>query len=404
MGKAHKLSAVKVEREKVPGMYSDGNGLYLQITSTGGKSWIFRYRINARSREMGLGAYRDVSLLKARALAAEAHRLIQQGIDPIEARKVTRLALRVEQSKGVTFGECCAQYIAVKRHEWENPKHAQQWENTLSTYCPPINGFPVADVTTDEVVACLMPIWLAKNETATRLRGRIEKVLDWATVRKYRTGQNPAAWKNHLDTLFPAISKTTRTVHHAALPYAEIGDFMHKLRQHSGTGAKALEFGILTAARSGEIRGATWQEIDLDAGTWVIPAERMKMRREHKVPLSGAAAALLKALPRFVDNDLVFPAPRGGELSDMTLGAVIKRMGLAVTQHGFRSTFRDWAAECTNYSRDVAEMALAHAIGDKVEAAYRRGDLIEKRTQLMIEWATYCATVPASNVVPLRAA
>jgi integrase len=312
--------------------------------------------------------------------------------------------LRLSRHKGITFEECCAQYIEAKRHEWANLKHAQQWASTLATYCAKINGTPVADVTTDNVMACLTPIWTTKSETATRLRGRIEKVLDWATVRKYRTGQNPAAWKNHLDTLLPSISKTVRTIHHAALPYAEIGPFMQRLRQQSGAGARALEFGILTAARSGEIRGATWQEIDLEACTWIIPAERMKIRREHRVPLSGAAIALLKALPRFVGNDLVFPAPRGGELSDMTLGAVIKRMGVAVTQHGFRSTFRDWCAECTNHPRDVAEMALAHAIGDKVEAAYRRGDLIEKRTRLMDEWADYCSMVPTSNVVPLRVA
>lgn len=403
MGKAHRLSALAVEKLKSPGTYSDGAGLVVKVSDTGAKSYMLRYMVNGRARWMGLGPCLDVSLTEARELASIARKKIRAGVDPIDERKAEKEAKKVFKLKSMTFGECSAAYIEAKRSDWSNPKHAMQWTNTLTTYCAKINTLPVAAIDTGLVMSCLEPIWKTKPETASRLRGRMEKVLDWATVRNYRQGDNPAAWKNHLDTLLAQQSKSARVVHHAALDYREIGAFMVDLRKQAGTGARALEFGILCASRSGEIRGATWSEIDLVAGTWTIPKERMKMDKEHKVPLSDAAITLLKSLDRVDGNELVFPAPRGGVLSDMTLGAVLKRMGVEVTQHGFRSTFRDWAAECTNYPREVAEMALAHGIGDKVEAAYRRGDLFEKRTRMMQDWSKFCAKVlTGANVMPLR--
>jgi integrase len=307
-------------------------------------------------------------------------------------------------AEALTFKECAAAYIKAHRAGWKNAKHAQQWENTLAQHAYPVIGeLLVRDVKLAQVLAVLEPIWTTTNETAVRLRGRIELVLDWAAARGLRDGLNPARWRGHLDKLLPKPSKVNNREHHTALPVGDVGAFMVMLRAAEGMGARALEFTILTAARSGEVRGATWVEIDTEAKTWTIPGTRMKAGKEHRVPLSDEALALLTALPRMVGNELVFPAPRGGVLSDMTLAAVLRRMKAPAVPHGFRSTFRDWAAERTAYPRDVAEMALAHAIGDKVEAAYRRGDLFEKRRLMMADWARFLAKIETkANVIDMQ--
>lgn len=302
------------------------------------------------------------------------------------------------------FQQCAEHYIEAKRAGWKNAKHAAQWGATLTQYAFPIIGtLNVADVTLPHVLKILEPIWTTKTETASRLRGRIQSVLDYATARGYRTGDNPARWTGHLKELLPAPGKVARVEHHAALPWQEVGAFMAELRQQAGMGARALELAILTAARSGEVRGATWAEVDLAQAVWTIPANRMKARKEHRVPLSAEAVELLRTLPRIAGSELLFPNSKGAALSDMTLSAVLKRMGRAVTAHGFRSTFRDWAGECTAYPREVIEHALAHQLRDRAEAAYARGTLFDKRRRLMAEWAQFCGIVaPVAGVVPLR--
>jgi len=397
-----KLSALAVTRASAPGYYNDGAGLYLQVAKAGTKSWIFRFRMGGRQREMGLGPLHTVSLAQAREKAKECRASLLEGIDPLEARNAVKLDAALERARTVTFDHCAEQYIAAHRGSWKNAKHAAQWESTIATYASPIIGnLPVAAVDTALVVKVLQPIWQEKTETATRLRSRIENILDWATVSKFRTGENPARWRGHLDNLLADPNKVAKVAHHAALPWQEIGAFMVDLRQRTGSAARAVEFAILTAGRSGEVRGARWKEIDLDAAIWTVPAERMKAGREHRVPLSTAAVALLKALP--VVGEHVFPGQRGDSpLSDMSLTAVLRRMERGdITVHGFRSTFRDWCAESVgnSFSREVCEHALAHSLPDKVEAAYRRGDLIEKRKVLMQVWSDYCAKVPTSATV-----
>jgi integrase len=347
--------------------------------------------MGGKRRDMGLGGFTDVPLADARAAARRARDRIRAGLDPIEEARAAANSQRANQVKNITFKQAALGYIAAHETGWRNAKHAQQWRNTLETYAYPVIGsVTVRDIDLTHVLAVLEPIWGVKTETATRLRGRIEQVLDWAAARGHRDGLNPARWRGHLDKLLARPSKIARITHRAALPVAEIGPFIKRLREAEGMGARALEFAILTAARSGEVRGATWAEIDMEAAVWIVPADRMKAAREHRVPLSPPAIALLKALPRMAGTNLVFPAPRGGALSDMTLAAVLRRMKVAAVPHGFRSTFRDWASERTNYPRDAAEMALAHAIGDKVEAAYRRGDLFDKRRRMMSDWAAFC--------------
>lgn len=390
---AKELGALEVKRLKAAGWHAVGGvaGLGLEVKPTGARSWTLRVMVGAKRREIGLGAFPEVGLADARDKARATRAEIRDGVDPVEKRREARSLRVAAQTAGMTFDQCAAAYIKAHREGWKNPKHAQQWENTLATYAGPVIGaMLVRHVETPHVLAVLEPIWREKTETASRLRGRLESILDWATVRSEREGLNPARWRGHLDKLLPAQSKVSKVEHHAALPWREIGPFMAHLRAADGMGARCLEFAILTAARSGEARGATWAEIDMQARTWTVPGTRMKAGKDHRVPLSPAALTLLDKLPRIVGNDLVFPAPRGGVLSDMTLGAVLKRMEVPVTAHGFRSTFRDWAAESTAYPGDVVEMALAHAIGDKVEAAYRRGDLLEKRQRLMNDWAEYC--------------
>ena len=349
---------------------------------------------------MGLGGYPGVTLANAREAARAARDLVRQGIDPIEAAKTSREALKVEPEIAFTFKAAAEAYIAAHEASWKNPKHRDQWTTTLKNYAYPVMGkLDVALIDLPHVMRVLEPIWTRKTETAKRLRGRIEMVLDWAGARGFRSGPNPARWRGHLDKLLAKPSKVHRVVHHRALPLDDIAIFMVRLRAAEGIGARALEFAILTAARSGEVRGATWREIDLDGRVWVISAERMKAAREHRVPLSEAAVAVLKSMPSGRPDAYVFPAGHGGRLSDMTISAVLRRLDVDAVPHGFRSTFRDWAAERTSYPNEVAEMALAHAVGNKVEAAYRRGDLFEKRLAMMNDWARFCAseTAPLSS-------
>ncbi|HEY0877930.1 MAG TPA: integrase arm-type DNA-binding domain-containing protein [Zeimonas sp.] len=403
---ARELTPLQVKRLTAPGLHFVGHvtGLALQVTPAGTRSWTLRYSVGPKRRDLGLGSYPSVTLADACTAAREARELLRRGVDPIEDARAKKSALAAAVASGLTFAQCASRYVDAHEAGWRSSKHAAQWRATLDTYATPILGkMRVADVQTAHVVVVLDPIWRTRTETASRVRGRIEAVLDWAKARGYRTGENPARWRGHLDKLLPARSKVARVKHHAALPYAKIGDFMVKLRKAEGIGARALELAILCAARSGEVRGARWSEVDLDAGIWTVPGTRMKAGKEHRVPLSGAAVELLRALPRVDDCDLVFPGARNRPMSDATLGAVLKRMKVDVTAHGFRSTFRDWAAETTAYPSEVVEMALAHTIDNKVEAAYRRGDLMERRRRLAEDWARYCATPSTTaKVHPIR--
>jgi len=400
-----KLSAVEVRNKKTPGYYSDGGCLYLQVAKNGAKTWIFRFMLDGKRRDMGLGGIDTVRLAEAREEARRCRLLVRDGIDPIEDRIAVRLAARTASAKTLTFRQCAEAYIQSHEAGWSNPKHIAQWSSTLSTYAYPVFGsLPVQSVDTSQVMMVLEPIWATKNETASRVRGRIENILDWARTREYRTGENPARWKGHLDHLLPARSKVQKVTHHAALPYDQMGTFMAALRAETGVSARAFEFAILTAARTGEALGATWNEIDTEKRIWIIPAERMKAEREHRVPLSTAAIAVLKGMTDMRCGDYVFPgAKEKRPLSDMALLMTLRRMKREdITPHGFRSTFRDWCAEQTTYPSEVAEMAIAHTVGDKVEAAYRRGDLFEKRLGLMQDWAAFCATLSQAQVPPMR--
>jgi integrase len=385
----NKLSALKVKNASTPGYLSDGDGLYLQVSKIGTKSWVFRYQLAGRAREMGLGSIRTFTLQEARERARRCRQLLADGVDPIAQRDVERQQQRLEAARAQTFDQCAAAYIAAHRAGWKNVKHAEQWENTLAAYASPAFGaLPVADIDTAAVMRALGPIWNTKTETASRVRGRIEKVLDWATVQGFRTGENPARWRGHLDKLLPKRSKVQKVQHHPALPYAEAPAFMAKLRAQEGIAARALEFLILTATRTGEVIGARWDEFDLEAGSWTIPAERMKAGKEHEVPLSARALEIVQGLAKMRPGSYVFPGRRPRDpLSNMALLALLKRMGRSdLTAHGFRSTFSDWAHETTNFPSEVIEMALAHTIRNKVEAAYRRGNLREKRRELMDAW------------------
>jgi len=410
------LTAAKVKAAK-PGRYGDGDGLYLLVRDNGTAFWLFRYVLGGRMREMGLGRARGsnaVSLADARGAAAPLHRLVRNGVDPLDQRKVeadaARAAAQAEQARAITFKTVAGYYVAAHEASWRNAKHAWQWRATLETYAyPHLGDLPVGKVGVAEVLAALEPIWTTKPETASRLRGRIEAVLDYAKTREWRSGENPATWRGHLDNLLPAPSKVAKVEHHAALPWPEIGAFMAELRDEDSASARALEFAILTAARTGEVIGATWPEIDMRAALWVVPPSRMKAGREHRVPLSDAALNVLKAIAPVHDDQSrgwVFPGGRAGRpLSNMGMMMLLRRMKRPdLTVHGFRSSFRDWCGEATNHPREVAEQALAHTLSDKVEAAYRRGDLFEKRRKLMEDWATFCATpaAPAAEITPIQ--
>lgn len=405
MRQRQRLTAKAVEQLRRSGYFGDGDGLYLQVTATRAKSWVFRYTLAGRSREMGLGSASAVTLAEARGKAQAARKLLAEKIDPIEARAARRASEAVEKARAITFGECAAKYIDAHRAGWKNEKHAAQWANTLETYAGPIIGsLPVADVDTALVLKVLEPIWTDKPETASRLRARIENVLDWATVRGYRRpGDNPARWRGHLQKLLPQLKKRQRVKHHAALPYDDIGEFMEILRTQEGTAARALEFTILTASRTSEVIGARSAEFDLNRAIWTIPKERMKAGREHRVPLSPRAAELVKA-HLANGGEFLFPGAKAGRpLSNAAMLALLERMDRSdLTVHGFRSTFRDWTAERTAYPREVCEAALAHTVGDATEAAYRRGDVFAKRARLMAEWEKFCSTRSKGDVVRLK--
>jgi integrase len=415
-----RLTALSVERLKnadkpKAGMYADGAGLYLRVTPDGARNWVLRYMLDRRSRWMGLGSLALYGLADARARALDARRKRHDGIDPIEARRAERGRKRLEAAKAVTFKQCAESYIASHKAGWRNEKHKYQWTATLTAFAYPIIGaLPVQEVDTSLVLKVLESIWTTKAETASRVRQRIESILDYAKVRGYRDGENPARWRGHLDKLLPARSKVREVEHLAALPYAQLPAFLTNLRTREAPAARALELLILTAARTGEVIGARWNEIDLLDKTWTVPAARMKAHREHRIPLSARAIAILQemqmARQRDDSNAYVFTGPKpGAPLSNMAFLMLLRRMGLDdLTVHGFRSTFRDWAAERTNYPNHVAEMALAHAVSDKVEQAYRRGDLFEKRRRLMQQWSMFCTSPPVqkpshSKVTPLRA-
>lgn len=402
------LSARLVATVRKPGLHLDGHGLYLQVSESNStarpkpkalsKSWTLRYRFNGKVREMGLGSLRSLTLAEAREEAKRCRGLLLRGVDPLGAREERRQQQVLELAKAITFGECAERFIAAHSKGWKNAKHGKQWASTIETHAEKLLSLPVQAIDTALVVKVLEPIWTKKPETASRLRARIERVLAWAATRDFRPkGDNPARWKGHLDTLLPRLDKAKRVKHHPALPFREIGSFMEELKEHEALAARALEFAILTAARTGEVIGAKWDEINFTSAIWTIPAERMKAHREHRVPLSPQAVKLLRSLDR--EGDLIFP------ISNMAMLALLERMKRGdITVHGFRSTFRDWASETTGYSREVCEMALAHTIGDKAEAAYRRGDLFEKRRNLMSEWSRFCAlpSKPKGEVVSLK--
>ena len=404
---------VPVTLKRLPdGWHADGGNLYLFVRNAS-RSWVFRFTApNGKRKNMGLGSLDTVTLANARSLVKELRAKVKNPTaptDPIIERQELRATVRAEKARAMTFKQCAVACIDALRSGWKNSKHAAQWESTLETYAYPIIGsLPVADIDTPLIIKILHPIWTTKNETASRLRGRIEKVLSWATANGFRHGENPARWRGHLDNLLAAPRKVQTVEHHAALPFKEMGTFMAELRKRDGIGARALEFAILTAARSGEVRGATWPEIDLSEKVWTIPAARMKAKKEHRVPLSDAAITLLQALPQLDAEEIVFPSTKpGAPLSDMTLTGVLRRMGRGgLTAHGFRSTFRDWAGETTAYSRETIEHALAHQLTDKAEAAYARGTMFDKRRRLMEDWSKYCSTLPNAEgsgvVVPLR--
>ena len=402
----NRLTAVAIKHAGV-GIHADGDGLYLQVLPSGGKTWILRFMLNGRAREMGLGSLTLVSLKEARDKAQAVRKQVHDHrIDPIDARRASRV-----RAVTLPFKDCAKAYIEAHKTGWRNAKHADQWGNTLETYAYPVFGdLPVNQIDTALVMRVLEPLWRKKTETASRLRGRIESVLSWATVRGYREGENPARWRGHLDKLLPKRSKVQKVQHHAALPYADLPSFYALLRQQPGVGALALRFAILAAARTGEVIGMRWEEVSLQDKVWTVPPERMKSGREHRVPLSTEAIRVLKLAEkgRTDDSVFVFETRPGKPLSSATMTAVLKRMERAdLTVHGFRSTFRDCSAEQTNFPREIAEAALAHVLSNKAEAAYQRADLLEKRRKLMEHWGKFTSTPPApqsTRVIPLKKA
>ena len=388
------LTALEVNRLSTPGLHTVGAvpGLYLRILPppAASRGWILRINIGGARRDLGLGGYPAVSLAQAREAARGKRQLVRDGVDPAVQKRAAESARRAAAMKKMTFTEAATRYIAIQEPGWRNAKHAWQWRNSLDRYViPRIGALDVGDIGITQVLEVLEPIWRTTTVTASRIRGRIELILAWADKRAERERLNPARWRGHLDTQLPRPSKVARPKHHKALALAEMGLFMRRLRDLDSMAARALEFAILTAARSGEVRHATWPEVDMATKIWTIPAERMKAGREHRVPLNDGAMSLLRLLARVEGSDVIFQSPRSGPLTDSALIAVCRRIGADCVPHGFRSTFRDWCAEHTNVAREVAEMALAHAIGNEVEAAYRRSDLYDKRRPLMDEWAAF---------------
>jgi len=415
-----RLTMKRIARLKQPGRYGDGHGLYLQVVNKQNRSWLLRYERGGRERFMGLGPLHAFALQEARERAREARQLLADGIDPLDAKKAERAATAAAAAKTMTFAECAEAYFAQHRQKWRNAKHTRQFLSTLKQYAyAKIGNMAAAGIDTGTVLSVLEQhcpasrgfpagmFWQTRHSTADRVRARIEAVLEFATVRGYRTGENPARWRGHLRHALPARSEIAQAVHHAAMPYVDLPEFLATLRGRAGIGARALEFLILTAARTNEVIGARRDEIDLEGKIWTVPAGRMKAGREHRVPLSRAAIELLQALPMEDGNTHIFLGPSaGGGLSTMAMPTALKRAGRSdVTIHGFRATFKTWASERTNFPSHVVELALAHTIGNAVERAYRRGDLFEKRRKLMEAWARYCMTNPAaSEVIPLRKA
>lgn len=394
--KARELGPLEVKRlAGKPGFWAVGGvaGLYLQVSDSLAASWILRIQVGSKRKDLGCGGYPDVPLAQAREKAREKRAQVEQGIDPSEARKAAIAALKATQARALTFEQAARACHTAKVTEFRNAKHKDDWISSLERYAfPDLGSIPVSGIEIPHVVRVLEPIWTTKTETATRVRQRIEKVLDWATVNKYRSGDNPARWKGVLEHALPKPAKIRKVEHHAALPWRDVGAFMAELRKREGMGARALEFAILTAARSGEVRGATWDEIDLKAKRWTVPADRMKAGKKHVVPLSEPVIRLLKALPRMEGSQFVFPATTGVMLSDMAINAVTRRMDVNAVPHGFRSTFKDWArSSAKKYPDEVSELALAHVNDDKTRAAYARDELLPQRKELMRDWAKYCS-------------
>lgn len=421
--KSKDLTALEVGRLRHPGRgrnvtFAVGNvaGLLLQCTPAGARTWLLRTMVGGKRKEIGLGGFPDVPLSEAVRRAREAKDRIRHGIDPVEERRAAKIALEVRNRRSLTFSDAVDQYLAAKLDEFKNEKHSAQWKTTLATYAvPELGQMPVGDIAVQDVVRVLQTIWRTKTETASRVRGRIEAVLSWATVSGYRSGDNPARWAGNLKEMLPAPAKLKAAENQPAIQLNDASRWFALLRGRDGIGGRALEFLALTACRSGEVRGALWEEIDLDKQLWIVPAARMKMEREHRVPLSEGAVVVLRALPRFDGMSLVFPAPRGGQLSDMTLSSMMRRIHKTETKlgragfvdrvskrpavpHGLRSTFRDWVAEMTQFPGEMAEAALAHRVSNAVEAAYRRGDMMEKRRMMMAEWADFLSGRPAITV------
>lgn len=392
---ARELTAIEVSRLTVPGHHAVGGvvGLYLYVNGVSARSWVLRLVVGDKRRHIGLGGYPTVTLAQAKDKARRIREEVANGHDPIHQRKVVISRIKAQQASAITFEKAAEGYLDSHGDAWRNAKHRAQWASSLATYAYPFVGkVLVRDISVEHVLTVLKPIWKEKNETASRVRGRIESVLDWASARNYRSGDNPARWKGLLDKLLPAPSKIKVVEHHRAMPIDEAPAFVASLRMQSGVSALALEFAILTAARSGEVRGARWEEIDMPAALWTVPKDRMKAGKEHRVPLNSQAMEILDAVKESDHSGLVFPAPRGGMLSDMTLTALMRRMKVDAVPHGFRSTFRDWVSERTNYPRELAEQALAHVIENKVEAAYRRGDVLEKRRAMMAGWGEFLSS------------
>ena len=393
---AKELTAMAVSKLKAEGAYAVGGvpGLQLQILGAS-RAWVLRFVLNDKRRRMGLGSYPAVSLAEARDRARLARSLIRSGIDPIDQRASNKETIVAAAAKSLTFAKAAEKFIAAHEDSWSNAKHRLQWVSTIGTYANPIIGqLPVAAIEQRHILQTLNPIWRSKTETASRLRGRIEQVLNWAKVQGLREGPNPARWRDHLDLLLPAPEKVSPVKHLAAVPLSEAKLIWQLICDTSGMGAQALQLQILTAGRSGEARGARWSELDLESAVWVIPKERMKAKREHRIPLPRQAVELLRKQPRIVGAELVFPSSRNTPLSDMTLTAVMRRLKRTEVPHGWRSTFRDWVGDCTDYPSELAEIALAHSVGSKVEQAYRRGDMLEKRRPLMQEWADFLTQTP----------